>query len=262
MKKNSIAIDCSGGIAGDMFSAALINAGADFLKMKNRMTFAGNLLGKTLIKHIILEDGSSRLLISIRNNNEILTGSDAEKILKRTFIEFNIDKEYRIFGEKVLRTLLDAEKEAHSAKIFKFKNTGYLIPEVNSHGNNNMNTHLHEAQDIVIDIIGVVSGLELLNIKPEGILLSQISVGSGKINFSHGTLNVPAPATKIILEKSGLKWKKGPIDKELCTPTGAAILYSLKLTEKTDLKISKNIVKGVSRGSKTFPIDPLKIYIY
>ncbi len=261
MKKNSIAIDCSGGIAGDMFSAALINAGADFIKMKNRMTFAGNQLGKTLLKHIILEDGSSRLLISIKNNNEILTGFDAEKILKKTFIEFNIDKEYRIFGEKILRTLLDAEKEAHSAKIFKFKNTGYLIPEVNSH-DNNMNTHLHEAQDIVIDIIGVVSGLELLNIKPEGILLSQISVGSGKINFSHGTLNVPAPATKIILEKSGLKWEKGPIEKELCTPTGAAILYSLKLSEQTDLKIPNHTVKGISRGSKTFPIDPLKIYIY
>ena len=71
-----------------------------------------------------------------------------------------------------------------------------------------------------------------------------------------------SPTTRIILEKSGLKWKKGPINKELCTPTGAAILYSLKLTEQKDFNISNHIHRGFARGSETLPIDPLKIYIY
>jgi len=52
----------------------------------------------------------------------------------------------------------------------------------------------------------------------------------------------------------------GPIEKELCTPTGAAILAALnaKLDKKNGNLIQK---EGLSRGSKDFPIPPLKIHL-
>ena len=61
---------------------------------------------------------------------------------------------------------------------------------------------------------------------------------AGKVNFSHGVLDVPAPATRIILEKFNVEWKKGPVDTELCTPTGASILAAL--IEKNDIKSFEN----------------------
>jgi len=51
-----------------------------------------------------------------------------------------------------------------------------------------------------------------------------ISSGGGTVSTSHGLLPVPAPATLEILRRFGLIWKGGPVDEEVLTPTGAAIL--------------------------------------
>ncbi len=118
---------------------------------------------------------------------------------------------------------------------------------------------LHEAQDILIDITGCITGLQLLEINPEAILTNPVSVGNGTINFSHGKLPVPAPATDIILKKYNIPWKYGPVNTELCTPTGAAILGALKAT-KGEMP-ERAIKKGYARGTKKLDIPPLRLGI-
>ena len=88
---------------------------------------------------------------------------------------------------------------------------------------------LHEAQDILLDVMGAATGLQYLGVDlDEVICLSPVAVGGGVITFSHGTLPAPAPATTAILKKHRIPHVAGPVDVELLTPTGAAILAALQ----------------------------------
>lgn len=97
------------------------------------------------------------------------------------------------------------------------------------HQHNQEKTVLHEAQDILIDITGAAYGLQYLGIDPKNILCDRpVAIGGGKIRFSHGLLPVPAPAVAAILKKHRIPNVSGPVETELLTPTGAAILAALK----------------------------------
>jgi len=60
------------------------------------------------------------------------------------------------------------------------------------------------------------------------VCLTPVSVGGGTVHFSHGTLPVPAPAVVAILKRYRIPHVAGPVDVELLTPTGAAILAALR----------------------------------
>ncbi len=89
-------------------------------------------------------------------------------------------------------------------------------------------------------------------------------MGGGHVHFSHETHSIPAPATAIMLKKYHIEWKKGPVDVELFTPTGAAILAALGSSLNSSINIDKVdvISMGEARGTKILEIPPLKLYIY
>jgi uncharacterized protein (TIGR00299 family) protein len=78
------------------------------------------------------------------------------------------------------------------------------------------------ALDSIIDIVGAAVCLEILN--PRRITCGEIELGGGTVKCAHGILPVPAPATLILVR--GLPVKTGGFNKEMTTPTGAAILAS------------------------------------
>jgi pyridinium-3,5-bisthiocarboxylic acid mononucleotide nickel chelatase len=82
--------------------------------------------------------------------------------------------------------------------------------------------HLHEvgALDSIIDIVGVVHGMEWLN--ADRLVASPLNVGSGTVKCAHGTFPVPAPATASLL--AGVPVYAGSVAAELVTPTGALIV--------------------------------------
>ena len=94
--------------------------------------------------------------------------------------------------------------------------------ESKAHGVPVSQVHFHEvgALDAVGDVVGCCMLLEM--IAPDVIFASPIALGQGTLTCAHGELPVPAPATANILE--GLPSYMGPVDGELCTPTGAALL--------------------------------------
>ncbi len=77
--------------------------------------------------------------------------------------------------------------------------------------------------DAIVDIVGSVIGLELLDVT--AIVGSPVNVGSGTIKTAHGTLPVPAPATAELLK--GIPSYGSSIPFELTTPTGAVLLSTL-----------------------------------
>jgi uncharacterized protein (TIGR00299 family) protein len=78
------------------------------------------------------------------------------------------------------------------------------------------------ALDSIIDIVGAAVCLDLL--KPDRITCGEIELGGGEVKCAHGILPVPAPAVRLLT--AGLPVKTGGFNKEMTTPTGAAILAS------------------------------------
>jgi uncharacterized protein (DUF111 family) len=265
-------IDPSGGIAGDMFSAALISAGADTDIMKKVMKSAAEKLGTASIHFNQTSDGASQLTIELRSSRHHLSETEAAIHLQDLFREFRIEKKYRDFGFKILEILVKAEKKAHRTFNIVIHNHEQSreprpseISEPPIRPSQDEITFLHEAQDIIVDIVGAVSGLQLLKIPPMAILANPVSVGGGHIHFSHGSHEVPAPATRVILDDFRIRWEKGPIDKELCTPTGASILAALDSGSNVAPKEIPNrppSLSGLSRGSRIYDIPPLRIDLY
>jgi uncharacterized protein (TIGR00299 family) protein len=74
--------------------------------------------------------------------------------------------------------------------------------------------------DSIIDIVGAAICLDLL--KADRITCGEIELGGGTVVCAHGVLPVPAPATLILCR--GMPVKTGGFNREMTTPTGAAIL--------------------------------------
>ncbi len=85
--------------------------------------------------------------------------------------------------------------------------------------------HFHEvgAIDAIVDIVGACIGFAHLGI--ERFACSPLNVGGGTAKMAHGVLPVPAPATARLL--LGKPTYSTGIQKELVTPTGAAIVTTL-----------------------------------
>jgi len=82
--------------------------------------------------------------------------------------------------------------------------------------------HFHEvgAVDAIVDITGVVAGLEWMGV--ERISCSPLPLGQGAVDTDHGRLPLPAPATLELLR--GIPVVPAHLEWETVTPTGAAIV--------------------------------------
>jgi len=85
--------------------------------------------------------------------------------------------------------------------------------------------HFHEvgAVDAIVDVVGACVGFAALGI--EKFACSALNVGGGTAKMAHGVLPVPAPATARLL--LGKPTYSNGVQKELVTPTGAAIVATL-----------------------------------
>jgi uncharacterized protein (TIGR00299 family) protein len=76
--------------------------------------------------------------------------------------------------------------------------------------------------DSIVDIVGSAAALEWLS--PASVSSSPVAMGTGTVRCAHGLLPVPSPAALEIMREVGGVTAGGGIARELCTPTGAAIL--------------------------------------
>jgi uncharacterized protein (TIGR00299 family) protein len=113
--------------------------------------------------------------------------------------------------------------------------------------------HLHEvgALDSIIDIVGVVFGLEWFG--ADTIVCSPLNVGGGMVNSAHGVFPVPAPATVALLGDAPIYG--GTVQQELVTPTGALIVsaYAASFGPIPPMSIER---AGYGAGDRDFPSTP------
>ena len=123
------------------------------------------------------------------------------------------------------------------------------------HGVPEDDVHFHElaAWDTLMDI--VASGSLIAALGPTTWSLSPLPLGSGVVQTQHGLLPVPAPATARILE--GYPWRSDDIPGERVTPTGAAIIRYLvppdSLNERPE---GVSCTHGYGAGTKDFSALP------
>ena len=127
--------------------------------------------------------------------------------------------------------------------------------EASVHGTDLSETHFHEvgADDAIADVVGAALLLDDLDV--DRVVTMPLAVGGGEVEMSHGIYPVPAPAVVEIAERTDLTLVGGPVDRELLTPTGAAILGAV--AEGVDqLPTIDATGAGYGAGDATLPEHP------
>ncbi len=127
------------------------------------------------------------------------------------------------------------------------------VAEAAVHGLSPSEVHFHEvgAVDSIVDIFGTCLALESLEV--EKVFCPMHKIGYGTVRCAHGVMPVPAPATAKLLE--GFPVTRLPIQSELTTPTGAAILTALAEGQFC-LEEHRIVASGYGHGRKEFPELP------
>ena len=124
-----------------------------------------------------------------------------------------------------LITLAQLPKRAETWSLAVFRQLA--AAEAAVHGVEIEQVHFHEvgATDAIVDIVGTCLGLDWLKI--EELHCSALPTGGGTIRAAHGRMPVPTPAVLKLFEMRQVPIYYNDIDRELVTPTGAAIATAL-----------------------------------
>lgn len=121
--------------------------------------------------------------------------------------------------------------------------------EAEIHGDHH--THFHEvgADDAIADVIGACTAF--LSLSPDAVRLAPVAVGTGTVRSAHGTYPLPAPATLAILRTGKVPVRYTQEERELCTPTGAALLAEFVATAPEAPETDSGRVTAIGYGAGT-----------
>jgi len=127
--------------------------------------------------------------------------------------------------------------------------------EAKLHGTTTDDVAFHEvgAIDSVVDVVGTAAALDWL--APAGVTCAGVAMGHGTLRCAHGVLPVPAPAALEVLREAGGVMADGGLARELCTPTGAAILAAA-VTSWTAAPAGRPVAIGWGAGDADFADRP------
>jgi pyridinium-3,5-bisthiocarboxylic acid mononucleotide nickel chelatase len=201
-----IHLDPLGGIAGDMFIAALLDAWPELADGAIAAVRAAGLGDEVSLAHRRHDDGT-------------LTGSRFE--VGRPAGSGHDHVHWRRLRERLLASALAPEVAGRAAAIFAL----LAEAEAEVHGRPVEEVTFHEvgAFDSVADIVAGAHLIETLGAR--GWSVGPLPLGSGRVRAAHGELPVPAPATVRLLR--GFSCFDDGRPGERVTPTGAAILRHL-----------------------------------
>lgn len=209
-------LDLVGGLAGDMFIAALLDA---FPRLEPEVMGAIRQAG-----------GASRVFCElVPHHDAVLRGrrfkvrllEDATPDLAPAGARRHEHIRWRDIRTRLEESALDAEVRRHALGIFEL----LAEAEASVHGLKPDEVEFHEvgAWDSIADVAGAAALIAALGARRW--TASPAPLGCGRVATAHGVLPVPAPATVHLL--TGLPTLDDGVAGERVTPTGAAILRYL-----------------------------------
>jgi uncharacterized protein (TIGR00299 family) protein len=201
-------LDPLGGVAGDMFLAALLDAHPEHADDTFAAMRAAGLPDSWRTRLLAHDDGvlSGRRVVIEAPGDELGSPPGHFRDIRASLAAAPLRPAVRERAIAIFTELAEAEAAVH----------GVPIDDV----------HFHELADwdSVADIVGAAWLIEAL--APASWSVAALPVGSGRIRTRHGPLPVPAPATARLL--AGFPMQDDGIAGERVTPTGAAILRQLR----------------------------------
>src|SRR5271170_2362142 len=194
--------DCFSGISGDMTLGALVDAGCPVELLRTELGGL-DVPGWELRAEKVWKNGMAATYVTVKtvDQSKHRSLSAILEILEKSRLAAGV----RERAAAIFRTLGEAEARVHDVPVEKI--------------------HFHEvgAVDAIVDIVGACIGFAELGI--EKFACSALNVGGGTAKMAHGVLPVPAPATARLLQ--GAPTYSNGVQRELVTPTGAAIVATL-----------------------------------
>jgi uncharacterized protein (TIGR00299 family) protein len=223
-------LDCSSGVAGDMLLGALVDAGVPVEILQ------------AAVDAVAPEPVRLRAEVTqragLRATKMHVDGTDS-----RT------ERSWRDVRALLQAAPLDADVADPALGTF----AALAHAEASVHGTDVDDVHFHEvgALDAIADVVGVCAGLAHLGL--EELHCSPVALGGGTARAAHGRLPVPGPAVVALL--TGAPTYGGPVDVELTTPTGAALLATHVTTwgPQPPMRVT---TAGTGAGTRELPGQP------
>ena len=185
-----------------MTLGALVDAGCPVERLRDELRGL-QVAGWELTAEKVWKNGMAATHVKVKTEDQSKHRSLVTilEILEKSQLEARV----RERASAIFRELGEAEAAVHDVPVEKI--------------------HFHEvgAVDAIVDIVGACIGFQALGI--EKFACSPLNVGGGTAKMAHGVLPVPAPATARLL--TGRPTYSNGVQRELVTPTGAAIVATL-----------------------------------
>lgn len=221
---NKIAyLQCPTGISGDMCLGALVSLGVPVEYLIEKLNGLGIEQEYQLRAELVQRNGQQATKVHVDLVHDHHHHHDGEHTHHHT-------RHLPEIEQMILKAGLPSRAEAWSLAVFR----QLAVAEGAVHGISPEKVHFHEvgAIDAIVDIVGTCLGLDWLGItsNQEGLPLlycSAFPTGGGTVRAAHGQMAVPVPAVLKLWEMRGCPVYSNGIDRELVTPTGAAIATTL-----------------------------------
>jgi len=194
--------DCFSGISGDMTLGALVDAGCSLELLRSGLQGL-QIPGWTISSEKVWKNGMAATFVHVATEDQ--TKHRSLSAILEMFEKSQLSESVGKNAAAIFRKLGEAEASVHDVALEKI--------------------HFHEvgAVDAIVDIVGACIAFDALGI--EKFACSPLNVGGGTAKMTHGVLPVPAPATAKLLQ--GKPTYSNGVQRELVTPTGAAIVSTL-----------------------------------
>ena len=197
-------LECSTGISGDMFLAAMSDLGLDLSPFQALVRDLG--LEVSIEARPTIRNGLSGTALDITPHAEryFRNLEDIQALITHSGLSAPVKEQCR----SAFTRLAETEASVHGIEVAK--------------------VHFHEvgAVDTIIDVLGCFWALERLNVS--AVSCSRLPWFQGFVETEHGRLPLPAPATARLLQ--GKPVYPTGFEQEIITPTGALILDQIVTT--------------------------------
>ena len=194
--------DCIAGASGDMMLGALIDAGLPAAALEAELA---KLHLKDFHLHIkrVAKNAFSAVKVDVHVHDDAPERHLAE--IRKVVEDSHLSERVKSTAIRIFTRICEAEAAIHDSTVDQ--------------------VHLHEVGgvDAIVDVCGTLAGLEVLGIAR--VHVSPFPLGRGFVQGAHGRIPLPAPAALSLLKNCPVVGS--PIDAELVTPTGAAVLSEI-----------------------------------
>ncbi len=212
-------LDCASGCAGDMTLAALIDLGVPAGVIGDALAAVGAGRGRLAVSRIVKRGIAA---VDVKVDTRITTDDlDLRGAITRADSHHgHAHHHYGSIRARIEAAPLDPDAKRRALDMFD----RVARAEAKLHGTTVEQVEFHEvgAIDSIVDIVGTAAALA--HLAPAAVTCTGVAMGHGSFQCAHGVLPIPAPAALEILRDARGVMTDGGLARELCTPTGAAIL--------------------------------------